>query len=209
MTVHPTLTPTSLGPFELPNRLVVAPMTRTSATPDGVPTPEMAEYYAEFAAGGFGLVLTEGTYTDQLYSQGYLNQPGLVTAEHVAGWREVTSRVHAAGGRMIAQLMHAGALSQGNPYCDSTGGPSAIQPGGEMMPDYGGIGPWPVPDELTSEDLDAVVDGFVAAAVAAQTAGFDGVEVHAANGYLLDQFLRDPATDSRRACLVSEPISVT
>ena len=103
--------PTSLGPFGLPNRLAVAPMTSTSATPDGVPTPEMAEYYAEFAAGGFGLVLTEGTYTDQLHSQGYLNQPGLVTAEHVAGWREVTSRVHAAGGRMIAQLMHAGAHS--------------------------------------------------------------------------------------------------
>ena len=78
-----------------------------------------------------------------------------------------------------------------------------------MVPDYGGIGPWPVPDELTPEDLDAVVDGFVAAAVAAQTAGFDGVEVHAANGYLLDQFLRDPVADSRRACLVSEPINVT
>lgn len=191
MTAHPALSPAVLGPLQLPNRLTVAPMTRTSATPDGVPTPEMAEYYSAFAAGGFGLVVTEGTSTDRLYSQAYLNQPGLVTAEHVDGWREVTSQVHANGGRIVAQLMHAGAISQGNPYADGTVGPSAIQPLGEMMPDYGGRGPWPVPRELTPADLDLVVEGFVTAALNALAAGFDGVELHGANGYLLDQFLTD------------------
>ncbi|WP_432936605.1 tRNA-dihydrouridine synthase [Kribbella sp. CA-253562] len=190
-TPHPALQPVRLGPYDVPNRLVVAPMTRTSATPDGVPTDEMARYYADFAAGGFGLIVSEGTYTDRQYSQGYLNQPGLVGAEQVVAWRNVTDQVHAAGGRMVAQLMHAGALSQGNPYSPRTAGPSAIQPRGEMMPDYGGSGPWPVPHELTAQELDAVVEGFVAAALAAARAGFDGVEVHAANGYLLDQFLTD------------------
>ncbi|TDU83973.1 2,4-dienoyl-CoA reductase-like NADH-dependent reductase (Old Yellow Enzyme family) [Kribbella voronezhensis] len=188
---HPALQPVRIGPHALPNRLVVAPMTRTSATPDGIPTAEMAQYYADFAAGGFGVILSEGTYTDTEYSQGYLNQPGLASEEHVAGWRDVTEQVHAAGGRIFAQLMHAGALSQGNPYRSDTTGPSAVQPLGEMMPDYGGSGPWPVPHELTKHDLDAVVEGFVAAALAAVRAGFDGVEVHAANGYLLDQFLTD------------------
>ncbi|MEV6282398.1 NADH:flavin oxidoreductase [Kribbella sp. NPDC051770] len=191
MTAHPALSTSVLGPLRLPNRLVVAPMTRTSATPAGVPTPEMAEYYAAFAAGGFGLVVTEGTYTDHLYSQAYLNQPGLVIADHIEGWREVTRQVHVSGGRIVAQLMHAGAISQGNPYADGTAGPSAIQPLGAMMPDYGGSGPWPVPRELTPADLDQVVEGFVTAALNAVAAGFDGVELHGANGYLLDQFLTD------------------
>ena len=211
MTEHPALSPVSLGSLALANRLAVAPMTRVSATPDGVPTVEMAEYYAGFAAGGFGLIVSEGTHTDHLYSQGYLNQPGLVTARQASGWRDVTSRVHAAGGRIVAQLMHAGALSQGNPYSESTGGPSAVQPAGEMMPDYGGKGPWPVPRELTEDDLDAVVDGFVQAALNAEVAGFDGVEVHAANGYLLDQFLTDYTnlrTDSYGGC-VSNRIRLT
>jgi 2,4-dienoyl-CoA reductase-like NADH-dependent reductase (Old Yellow Enzyme family) len=189
MTTHPALSPVTVGAFDLPNRLAVAPMTRTSATPTGVPTAEMAEYYAAFAAGGFGLIVTEGTYTDSLYSQGYLNQPGLVSEAQVLGWQDLTGRVHAAGSRIVAQLMHAGALSQGNPYSGATAGPSAVQPLGEMMPDYGGSGPWPVPHELTLRDLDAVVDGFVTAGLNAHAAGFDGVEVHAANGYLLDQFL--------------------
>lgn len=193
---HPALSPVTLGPITLPNRLAVAPMTRTSATPAGVPTADMAEYYAGFAAGGFGLIVTEGTYTDALYSQGYLNQPGLVSAAQTQGWREVTSRVHAAGGRIVAQLMHAGALSQGNTYSAATAGPSAVRPQGEMMPAYGGSGPWPVPRELDLRDLDDVVDGFVAAGRNARAAGFDGVEVHDANGYLLDQFLT--TTTNRR-----------
>ena len=188
---HPALESLRLGGLDLPNRLVVAPMTRTSATADGVPTAEMVEYYASFAAGEFGLIVTEGIYPDLLHSQGYLNQPGLATKAQTAGWREVTSRVHASGGRIVAQLMHAGAISQGNPYSEQTVGPSAIQPLGEKMPAYGGSGPWPVPTELTLADLDRIVDGFVTAALNARDAGFDGIEIHGANGYLLDQFLTD------------------
>jgi 2,4-dienoyl-CoA reductase-like NADH-dependent reductase (Old Yellow Enzyme family) len=188
-TTHPALAPTRLGVHTLRNRLAVAPMTRVSAAPDGVPTPEMGDYYATFAEGGFGLIVTEGTYPDAEHSQGYLNQPGLVTDAHVDGWWAVTRRVHAAGAVMIAQLMHAGALSQGNPHRAGTVGPSAVLPRGEMMPEYGGSGPWPVPAELGVRDLERIVGGFAAAALRAREAGFDGVEIHAANGYLLDQFL--------------------
>ncbi|WIV56263.1 NADH:flavin oxidoreductase [Amycolatopsis nalaikhensis] len=190
-TSHPALSPVRIGKHELSSRYAVAPMTRVSATPDGVPTPEMAEYYAEFAAGGFPLVITEGVYPDAAHSQGYLNQPGLVTADHVDGWRAVTGAVHAAGGVIIAQLMHAGALSQGNPHTSERIAPSAVRPRGEMMPEYGGRGPWPVPREMSARDIADVVAGFAAAARNAVAAGFDGVEVHAANGYLLDQFITD------------------
>ncbi|GGR40430.1 2,4-dienoyl-CoA reductase-like NADH-dependent reductase (Old Yellow Enzyme family) [Nocardioides luteus] len=189
--LHPALQSGSLGSIDLGNRLTVAPMTRLSATPAGVPTELMADYYAEFASGGFGLVITEGIYPDAAYSQGYLNQPGLVTQEHVAGWRVVTDRVHAAGARIVAQLMHAGALSQGNPHRTETLAPSAVQPLGTMMRAYGGSGSWPLPREATSDDIAEVVEGFAAAARNAAEAGFDGIEVHAANGYLLDQFVTE------------------
>ncbi|HEX2133280.1 MAG TPA: tRNA-dihydrouridine synthase [Actinophytocola sp.] len=188
---HAALTPFRLGELDLAGRFAVAPMTRVSASPDGVPTVEMADYYAEFAEGAFPLVITEGTYTDTAHSQGYLNQPGLVTAEHVDGWRLVTRRVHAAGGRIVAQLMHAGALSQGSAHSAVRVAPSAVAPKGEMMPEYGGSGPWPVPREMSVADIERVRAGFVTAARNAHAAGFDGVEVHAANGYLLDQFLTD------------------
>ncbi|MCT2582200.1 NADH:flavin oxidoreductase [Actinophytocola gossypii] len=188
---HAAATPFRLGALDLDGRFAVAPMTRVSATPDGLPTTEMADYYTEFAEGGFPLVITEGVYTDAAYSQGYHNQPGLVTAEHVEGWREVTRRVHAAGGRIIAQLMHAGALSQGSAHGAVRIAPSAVAPLGEMMPEYGGSGPWPVPREMSADDIEQVRAGFVAAARNAHSAGFDGVEVHGANGYLLDQFLTD------------------
>lgn len=190
-TRHPALQPGSLGPLDTSNRLVVAPMTRCSARPDGVPTDVMADYYTEFATGGFALVVTEGIYPDAAYSQGYLNQPGLVTEEHVAAWRTVTDRVHDAGASIVAQLMHAGALSQGNPHREATLAPSAVLPLGEMMPAYGGSGPWSVPREATIEDLEQVIDGFAAAARNAVAAGFDGIEVHGANGYLLDQFVTE------------------
>ncbi|AYY12756.1 NADH:flavin oxidoreductase [Actinobacteria bacterium YIM 96077] len=189
--LHPALSPAYLGSIKLPNRFAVAPMTRVSATSDGVPTRQMADYYAGFARGGFGLVITEGTYTDQLYSQGYANQPGAVTDAHMQGWRHVVDAVRSAGGHIIMQLMHAGALSQGNPHVSGTAGPSAVQPRGAMLPEYGGDGPWPVPAEMDRDDIDAVLDGFVGAAERALATGFDGVEIHAANGYLLDQFLTD------------------
>ncbi|MCV7283281.1 NADH:flavin oxidoreductase [Mycolicibacterium flavescens] len=189
-THHPTVfTSVELGGLRLRNRLAVAPMTRVSAGPDGTPTAEMASYYADFAVGGFGLILTEGVYPDEAHSQGYFNQPGLASSAHVRGWRPVTEAVHAAGTPILAQLMHAGALSQGNAYGMPTIAPSPVPPLGEMMPEYGGSGRWPVPHEMTVRDINRVVTGFVDAAARARTAGFDGVEIHAANGYLLDQFI--------------------
>ncbi|MFE3953865.1 NADH:flavin oxidoreductase [Nocardia sp. NPDC059091] len=189
---HPALGPFGLDTLKLRNRFAVAPMTRVSATPDGTPTEQMTAYYREYALGGFGLIITEGIYPDAAHSQGYFNQPGLVTEQHVAGWRAVVDAVHAAGTPIVAQLMHAGAISQGNAHGFETIGPSAVAPRGQMMVDYGGVGgAWNAPREMTAHDIDDVVAGFVAAAENARAAGFDGVEIHGANGYLLDQFLTD------------------
>lgn len=184
--LHPAFTPIELGKHGLRNRLAVAPMSRVSAGTDGTPTKAMADYYARYAEGGFALIITEGIYTDEAYSQAYTLQPGLVTPAQVQGWREVTDAVHRHGGVIIAQLMHAGALSQ---CLERTTGPSAVRPKGYKMKDYGGEGPFPVPAEMSAEDIRRVTEGFVQAAVHAQQAGFDGVEIHAANGYLLDQML--------------------
>jgi 2,4-dienoyl-CoA reductase-like NADH-dependent reductase (Old Yellow Enzyme family) len=192
---HPALAPTRVGSLELRNRLAVAPMTRVSATPDGTPTSDMADYYRDFARGGFGVVITEGTHTDDRYSQGYLNQPGLVTDAHVDGWRRVIAAVHAEGAPIIAQLMHAGALTQGNPHSGEAVGPSAVRPRGRMMEEYGGAGEWAVPRAMSTDDIADAVTGFADAAVRAIDAGFDGVEVHAANGYLLDQYLTTYTND--------------
>jgi 2,4-dienoyl-CoA reductase-like NADH-dependent reductase (Old Yellow Enzyme family) len=182
-----------LGRLSVVNRLVVAPMTRVSATADGVPTDQMSRYYEAFAAGGFGLIVTEGTYTDRAHAQGYLHQPGLTDAAQAAGWRRVVDRVHGAGGRIVLQLMHAGALSQGNRFRTDTIGPSAIRPKGQQMAFYRGSGPYRVPRAATADDIRLAVEGFADTARRARECGFDGVEVHGANGYLLDQFLTDYA----------------
>jgi 2,4-dienoyl-CoA reductase-like NADH-dependent reductase (Old Yellow Enzyme family) len=181
----------ALGRLTLPNRLAVAPMTRVSATADGLATAQMADYYAQFADGGFGLVITEGVYTDEAYAQGYLHQPGLANATQRDAWRPIVAGIHARGGRVIAQLMHAGALAQGNPYRTGTIGPSAVQPKGRQMTFYRGAGDYAVPAAMTRQDIDAAVAGFARAAARACEAGFDGVEIHGANGYLLDQFLSE------------------
>ncbi|WP_027415994.1 NADH:flavin oxidoreductase [Aneurinibacillus terranovensis] len=180
-----------LGNITLDNRVGVAPMTRTSATPEGLATDQMVAYYTKFARGGFGLIITEGVYPDDKYSQGYLNQPGIINNEQVAAWRKVTDSVHKEGGKIFVQLMHAGALSQGNRFTEQTLGPSAVQPKGEQLEIYGGKGFFPVPKEATKEDITGIIQGFVDAAKRAKEAGFDGVEIHGANGYILDQFLTD------------------
>lgn len=181
----------NLGQLELKNRVGLAPMTRTSATEDGVPTDNMIKYYTRYAKGGFSMIITEGAYPDEAFSQGYSYQPGIANQKHVAGWRKVTDSVHAEGAKIICQLMHAGALSQGNIYKGFTMGPSPVQPKGEKMGFYGGSGPYTVPEEMTDADIKQAIDGFAQAAVNAREAGFDGVEIHGANGYLLDQFLTD------------------
>lgn len=188
------LEPGLFAGLKLDNRVAVSPMTRVSATADGIPTPRIVSYYRSFAEGGFGVIITEGTYTDEIFSRGYANRPGLVTEAQLEGWRQVTEAVHAAGKPIFAQLMHAGALSQ---VLEETAGPSALQPKGEKMPEYGGEGPFPTPESMSEADLGDAIAGFAAAGANAKAAGFDGVEVHGANGYLIDQFLTDYANDRR------------
>lgn len=175
------------------NRLAVAPMTRVSATQDGAATETMARYYERFARGGFGLLITEGIYTDQAHSQGYIHQPGITDDAQVQAWRPVVDAVHRHDTRIFAQLMHAGAISQGNRFRDTTVGPSAVQPKGHQMEFYYGKGAYPVPAAITEEEIAEVIEGFAASAARAVSAGFDGIEVHGANGYLIDQFLTDYA----------------
>ncbi|MCY1520640.1 NADH oxidase [compost metagenome] len=134
-------------------------------------------------------MITEGIYTDKAHAQGYLFQPGLADDAQRDAWRSVVDRVHAHGGRIVAQLMHAGALSQGNPHRIPSKGPSAVLPKGQQMTFYRGDGPYRMPEAMSDEDIAEAIDGFAQAARRAQQAGFDGVEVHGANGYLLDQFL--------------------
>jgi 2,4-dienoyl-CoA reductase-like NADH-dependent reductase (Old Yellow Enzyme family) len=187
----PLLSSFQLGPISLKNRIAVAPMTRISATEDGRATEDMVRYYARFAGGGFGLVITEGTYPDLTYSQGYLHQPGIANDEQAASWRPVVDAVHNAGAKIVMQLMHAGALSQGNYWKQEAVAPSAVQPKGEQLGFYRGEGAYPMPREISTDEIAQLIRDFAAAAVRAQNAGFDGVEIHGANGYLLDQFLTD------------------
>lgn len=183
---HPIFEPLPWAEHPLKNRLVVAPMSRVSATADGLATAEMETYYAAFAKGGFSMIITEGNYTDEISAKGYPHQPGLTTTAHAAAWQPVVTQVKARGALIIAQLMHAGALSQ---YSQETLAPSAIQPVGVKMAQYGGAGAYPFPKAMSLEDIHAAKEGFVNAARMALLAGFDGVELHMANGYLLDQFL--------------------
>ncbi|MDQ0220199.1 NADH:flavin oxidoreductase [Peribacillus cavernae] len=180
-----------IGTIDLDNRVGVSPMTRVSATPEGLVTDQMISYYTKFARGGFGLIITEGVYPDDKYSQGYFNQPGIVNDEQVQAWKKVTDSVHQEGSKIFIQLMHAGALSQGNRFKRQALGPSTVQPKGEKLAMYGGEGSFPAPKEATKEDITDVTKGFVDAAIRAKEAGFDGVEIHGANGYILDQFLTD------------------
>ena len=183
--------PIAIGSMQLPNRLAVAPMTRVSATEEGRATAQMQDYYRSFAEGGFGLVITEGIYTDKAWSQGYLRQPGLSDGAQCDAWRPNVRDVHASGARVVAQLMHAGALSQGNPHRSGTRGPSAVRPKGEQMAFYRGAGPYALPQAMSGGEIAEAIRGFADAALRARDAGFDGVEIHAANGYLLDQFLSE------------------
>ena len=165
-------------------------MTRVSATEEGVPTPAMRDYYRRFAAGGFGLIITEGLYTDKAYSQGYPFQPGLADDGQAQAWARITKDAHEHGSVVFAQLMHAGALSQGNRFRDNSVAPSAVQPVGKQMTFYYGEGDYAVPREISEAEIADVIKGFADTAVrAVRVAGFDGIEIHGANGYLLDQFL--------------------
>ena len=188
MSADALLTPLSAGPFELPNRLVLAPMTRSRALAGNVPNPLAAQYYAQRASAG--LLISEGTQVSP-QGVGYIRTPGIHSPEQVAGWKTITDAVHAAGGRIFAQLWHVGRVS----HPDFHGGelpvaPSAIHVAGEAFT-TNGRQPLPTPRALTLDEIPGLVEQFRSAAVNAKAAGFDGVELHGANGYLLDQFVRD------------------
>lgn len=185
-------TPIVINGHTVKNRLAVAPMTRISATQDGRASETMTRYYERFAQGGFGAVSTEGIYTDQVFAQGYVNQPGMSDETQANAWKPVVSGIKAHGALAIAQIMHAGAISQGNRFRDTTVGPSAVQPKGEQMVFYHGKGRYAHPAVITQEQIADTINGFAEAAWRAiEITGFDAIEIHGANGYLLDQFLTD------------------
>lgn len=185
-----SLTPYDGNGIAVRNRIAVAPMTRITATEDGHPTETMFDYYMRFAKGGFGLVTTEGLYTDKAFSQGYLFQPGMADDEQALGWTAFNQAMQAHGAIVFAQLMHAGALSQGNFHQTHTIAPSAVRPKGQQMEFYYGKGLYPEPRQMTDSEIGDALQGFVDSALrAVNIAGFSGVEIHGANGYLLDQFL--------------------
>ena len=182
-------TPTTVGATSVPHRLVMAPMTRDRSTPEGVPTELNAEYYAQRASNA--LIVTEGTQPSG-DGQGYLLTPGIHNDDQIAGWRKVTDAVHAANGRIFIQLMHVGRISHpdNTPHGRQPVAPSAIRPNGLM---FTASGPqeMPTPRSLSTEEVAATVDDFRRAAGAAVAAGADGVEIHGASGYLVQQFLSD------------------
>ncbi|WP_067824515.1 alkene reductase [Actinomadura kijaniata] len=180
--------PLTLGKLELPNRLVMAPMTRSRAY-GGLVDRSTAAYYAQRASAG--LIITEAVQVSEI-GQGYIQTPGLHTARQVEAWRAVTDAVHAAGGRIVAQLVHCGRIGHPSLYGDRALplAPSPI-PSGERLFTPDGLLEHPVPKEMTAADIAATIDDFVTAARNAVEAGFDGVELHAANGFLLHQFLAD------------------
>jgi N-ethylmaleimide reductase len=188
--------PYRLGEIGLRNRFVMSPMTRSRAVDGNVPSPLAASYYAQRATAG--LIVTEATQVSP-QGVGYIRTPGMHSAEQIAGWSKVTQAVHDAGGRIFAQLWHVGRVS----HPDFHGGalpvaPSALAAEGEVFTTRG-RSPMVTPRALDTNELPGIVAQFQTAAENAKAAGFDGVELHGANGYLLDQFLRDGAnrrTDS-------------
>lgn len=190
MTHTALFTPVSLGFFALPNRIIMAPLTRCRADVDHVPTPMMAEYYAQRASAG--LIVAEATMAMEGNSAFGAREPGIYSPAQVVAWKKVTDAVHAQGGRIVLQIWHGGRA------CHSllNGGaqpvaPSALRIENDETHTPQGKKPYEVPRELRDDELPGIVAGFRKAAQNAHAAGFDGVEVHGANGYLLDEFLRD------------------
>lgn len=188
----PTLfSPARFGDLALANRVVMAPLTRNRAGAGLVPSPLAAEYYAQRA--GAGLIITEATQVSR-GAQGYLDTPGIYTPDQVTGWRAVADAVHAKGGRIVVQLWHVGRISHTSLLPDGVQpvAPSAIRANAKTFTADGFVDV-SEPRALALEEIPGVVDEFRTAARNAIDAGFDGVEIHGANGYLIDQFLRDGA----------------
>lgn len=182
------LDPLTVGDWQLPNRVLLAPLTRTRASAGRVPNAMMAEYYRQRA--GAGLMFTEATSVTPM-GVGYPDTPGIWSSEQVEGWKQITRAVHDAGGRILLQLWHVGRVSDPS-YLngESPVAPSAIAPEGRLhllRPER----PFATPRALERNELPGVVEAFRLGAENSLEAGFDGVEIHGANGYLLDQFLQD------------------
>jgi len=179
---------TSLGQLTLQNRLVMSPMTRNRAT-GNIPNELMAQYYAQRATAG--LIITEGT-SPSPNGLGYPRIPGIFSAAQVAGWQRITDAVHAQGARIFMQLMHTGRIGHALnlPAGARVLAPSAVRAAGEMYTDAEGMKPNAMPQEMSAADIKAAIGEFAQAAQNAVAAGCDGVELHAANGYLLEQFIR-------------------
>jgi N-ethylmaleimide reductase len=178
--------PTTVGKLDLPHRIVMAPLTRNRAGAGGVPGDLAVEYYRQRASAA--LIVTEGTQPSAV-GQGYLDTPGVHSDEQVAGWSRVADAVHDEGGRIVVQLMHAGRIA----HPENKGGletvaPSAIAAPGEIITATGSHA-YPTPRALETDEIPGIVADYVNASQQAVAAGLDGVELHAANGYLLHQFL--------------------
>lgn len=182
-------TKVTYGAINAKNRLVMAPMSRCRATPEGLAVPLMGEYYAQRASAG--LIISEGIQPSAV-GKGFMNTPGLYSEEQVASWKEVTAKVHEKGGQIVAQIMHAGRIGHPSLYEDAhqSISPSAIAARGQAFtPD--GLQDYPVPKEMTLEDIKLAVQEHVQAAINAIEAGFDGIEIHAGNGFLIHQFMAE------------------
>nr|WP_223807575.1 alkene reductase [Pseudanabaena sp. UWO311] len=185
----PLLSSVKLGRYTLPNRIVMAPLTRNRAAAGNVPTALNALHYQQRASAG--LLITEASQVCP-QGQGYPNTPGIYSDEQVSGWRLVTEAVHAKGGKIFLQLWHVGRISHPDfqPNGELPVAPSAIAPEGEIFT-YTGMKPYVTPRALELEEIPQIIEQYRLGAKNALEAGFDGVEIHSANGYLLDQFLQD------------------
>ena len=190
------LRPIKIGAFELSNRVIMAPLTRCRSSEGRVPNDLMAEYYGQRAS--MGLIISEATSVSS-QGVGYPDSPGIWSNEQIEGWKKVTLNVHAKGGLIILQLWHVGRISDPL-YLDGNlpVAPSAIRPSGHVSlvrPEKSFV----TPRALELEEIPGIIEAYRIAAENAKTAGFDGVEIHGANGYLLDQFLQD-STNKRSDC---------
>ena len=181
--------PVKMGALTLKNRIAMAPLTRSRAGSAGIPGPMNADYYAQRASAG--LIVSEATNISP-EGRGYAFTPGIYSEEQVAGWKLVTDAVHAKGGKIICQLWHVGRIS--HPSLQPDGAlpvaPSAVKPEGNAFTEKG-FEPFVTPRALTLEEIPGVIQQYRHATACARRAGFDGVEIHGANGYLIDQFLKD------------------
>ena len=186
--MSPLFSPATLGTHTLQNHLVMAPLTRCRAT-GNIPNELMAEYYAQ--RGSVGLIISEGT-SPSPNGLGYPRIPGIFSAAQIAGWKLVTDAVHAKGAKMFIQLMHCGRIGHvlNLPAGACILGPSAVAAAGEMYTDAEGMKQHPTPQAMTEADIKAAIAEYAQAAKNAVAAGFDGIELHSANGYLLEQFIR-------------------